>query len=56
MKEDIPNLIGHTATLSDTKIIIFGGHYYAGKDKGYEYVNDTYILDVNENKWKVNLS
>merc|ERR1711981_1416693 len=43
---------GHSATLSGAAIIIFGGHFYAGKEKGYEYLNDTYILDVNENKWK----
>lgn len=29
------------------------GHYYAGKDKGYVYLNDTYVLDVNANRWNV---
>ena len=42
---------GHSATLSGASIIIFGGHYYAGKEKGYKYLNDTYVLDVNSNRW-----
>jgi len=42
---------GHTATLSGASIVIFGGHYYGGKQKGYMYLNDTYVLDVNANKW-----
>ncbi|KRW98198.1 hypothetical protein PPERSA_03400 [Pseudocohnilembus persalinus] len=42
---------GHSATLSGASIIIFGGHYYAGKQKGYIYLNDTYVLDVNSNRW-----
>ena len=61
---------GHTAVLSGASIVIFGvnflshlqkifsfwqGHYYAGKDKGYVYLNDTYILDVNANRWNVHL-
>ena len=29
------------------------GHYYAGKQKGYKYLNDTYILNVNTNRWSV---
>lgn len=44
---------GHSATLSGASIIIFGGHYYAGKNKGYVYLNDTYVLDVNANRWHV---
>lgn len=42
---------GHTATLSGASIIIFGGHYYANKDEGYKYLNDTFQLDVNSNRW-----
>lgn len=42
---------GHSATLSGASIIIFGGHYYTGKTEGYAYLNDTYILDVNANKF-----
>lgn len=44
---------GHTATLSGASIIIFGGHYYTGKTEGYAYLNDTYVLDVNANKFTV---
>lgn len=44
---------GHSATLSGTSIIIFGGHYYSGKQEGYTYLNDTYVLDVNANKFNV---
>lgn len=47
---------GHTATLSGTSIIIFGGHYYEGEQKGYIYLNDTYVLDVNANKFNVKLT
>ena len=32
---------------------IIKGHYYAGKQKGYKYLNDTYILNVNTNRWSV---
>lgn len=42
---------GHTATLSGASIIIFGGHYYGGKQKGFIYLNDTFVLDVNANRW-----
>ena len=44
---------GHTATLSGASIVIFGGHYYTGKNEGYAYLNDTYVLDVNANKFTV---
>lgn len=33
--------------------MIFGGHYYTGKNEGYAYLNDTYVLDVNANKFTV---
>ncbi|CAD8066861.1 unnamed protein product [Paramecium sonneborni] len=42
---------GHSATLSGASIILFGGHYYANKDEGYKYLNDTYQMDVNANRW-----
>lgn len=42
---------GHSATLSGACIVIFGGHYYAGKQKGYVYLNDTFVLDVHSNRW-----
>ena len=42
--------------MSGASIVIFGGHYYAGKNVGYVYLNDTYILDVNANRWHVMLS
>lgn len=42
---------GQSATLSGACIVIFGGHYYAGKQKGYVYLNDTFVLDVHSNRW-----
>ncbi len=33
--------------------MIFGGHYYSGKETGYVYLNDIHVLDVNENRWIV---
>ena len=44
---------GHTATKIGRIIIIFGGHYYSGKEKGFTYLNDTHILDIDNNKWIV---
>lgn len=44
---------GHTATLAGQSLIIFGGHYYSGKELGYIYLNDVHILDVNQNRWIV---
>ncbi len=44
---------GHTATLAGQSLIIFGGHYYSGKEVGYAYLNDVHILDVNQNRWIV---
>lgn len=44
---------GHTATLAGQSLIIFGGHYYSGKELGYVYLNDVHILDVNQNRWIV---
>eukprot|EP00358_Blepharisma_japonicum_P002100 CAMPEP_0202949878 /NCGR_PEP_ID=MMETSP1395-20130829/16708_1 /ASSEMBLY_ACC=CAM_ASM_000871 /TAXON_ID=5961 /ORGANISM="Blepharisma japonicum, Strain Stock R1072" /LENGTH=177 /DNA_ID=CAMNT_0049653297 /DNA_START=68 /DNA_END=601 /DNA_ORIENTATION=+ len=42
---------GHTATLVGASLVIFGGHYYAGKKEGFVYLNDTIVLDVNDNRW-----
>lgn len=44
---------GHTATLAGQSLVIFGGHYYSGKDIGYVYLNDVHVLDVNQNRWLV---
>ena len=42
---------GHSATLVGASLIIFGGHYYAGKSEGFVYLSDTIVLDVNDNRW-----
>lgn len=50
---------GHTATLVgpiepqkiSARILLFGGHYGGGDESGYVYVNDTFVLDVDENTW-----
>jgi Rab9 effector protein with kelch motifs len=31
--------------------VIFGGHFYNGKDTGFTYLNDTHVLDVNSSRW-----
>lgn len=31
--------------------MIFGGHFYKGKDEGFTYLNDTHVLDVNSSRW-----
>lgn len=49
---------GHSATLvgptdpqkASARIFIFGGHYDAGHG-GFVYLNDTHILDIDENTW-----
>lgn len=42
---------GHTATLVNTSLVIFGGHYYQDKTTGFVYLNDTHFLDVKKSKW-----
>jgi len=42
---------GHSATRVGRFIIIFGGHIYSDKTTGFNYLNDTYILDIDQNKW-----
>ena len=42
---------GHSATLTGASLVIFGGHYYEGKDTGFTYLNDTHVLDVNSSRW-----
>ena len=51
--EDIPPslLEGHSATLVGSCIVVFMGHYYAMKNEGFIYLNDTYFLDVKQSKW-----
>ena len=49
---------GHTCTLippsdpeQSAQIVVFGGHYSLGAGKGFEYLNDVHILDVDANTW-----
>jgi host cell factor len=42
---------GHTATLTGASLVIFGGHFYEGKNSGFVYLNDTHVLDVNSSRW-----
>jgi len=51
---------GHTATLvgpidpqkGSARIFLFGGHYDGrGSGEGFVYLNDTYILDIDDNTW-----
>jgi len=50
---------GHSATLvgptdpqkASARIVLFGGHYDGGKGEGFVYLNDTHILDIDENTW-----
>ena len=52
MKEKLKELLSiPTKTWEEERLINYLVNHF--EEKGYEYVNDTYILDVNENKWKV---
>jgi len=50
---------GHTATLvgptdsqkASARIFLFGGHFDGGDGDGFTYLNDTHILDIDENMW-----
>ena len=42
---------GHSATLTGASLVIFGGHFYEGKDSGFKYLSDTHVLDVNSSRW-----
>lgn len=42
---------GHTATLFRDKLIVFGGHFYADKVRGFQYLNDVHVLDLDNNRW-----
>ena len=35
------------------RIVIFGGHYDGGSQQGFVYLNDTHVLDIDENSWAV---
>jgi N-acetylneuraminic acid mutarotase len=36
---------------ASARIFLFGGHYDGGEGTGYHYLNDTHILDIDENLW-----
>lgn len=50
---------GHTATLvgptdpqkASARIFVFGGHYDRGEGNGFSYLNDIFVLDIDENNW-----
>jgi len=50
---------GHTATLvgptdmqkASARIFLFGGHYDSGEGRGFAYLNDSHVLDIDENVW-----
>lgn len=42
---------GHTAVLTQGKLIIFGGHRYE-KESRFRYFNDTFVLDLATLTWK----
>uniref|UniRef100_A0A7S4SQD7 Uncharacterized protein n=1 Tax=Alexandrium monilatum TaxID=311494 RepID=A0A7S4SQD7_9DINO len=50
---------GHTATLvgptdpqkASARIFLFGGHFDNGTGEGFSYLNDTHVLDIDENAW-----
>jgi len=54
-EEAIQQLFGKYRLLYSGYLSYYQGHYYAGKNKGYKYLNDTYILNVNTNRWSVNI-
>jgi len=42
---------GCTTVHVDGKLIVFGGHYYAGDNK-FEYLNETWVLDIEKLSWR----
>lgn len=42
---------GHTATLVDDRLFIFGGHKYGGAKEGFIYHNDLHVLHLKKNQW-----
>mmetsp|Transcript_74868 Transcript_74868/g.173546 ORF Transcript_74868/g.173546 Transcript_74868/m.173546 type:complete len:431 (+) Transcript_74868:125-1417(+) len=50
---------GHSATLvgptdpqkASARIFLFAGHYDNGAGEGFSFLNDTHILDIDENAW-----
>jgi len=50
---------GHSATLvgptdstkASARIFLFGGHYDCGEGGNFAYLNDTHVLDIDENLW-----
>jgi len=50
---------GHSATLvgptdsqkASARIFLFGGHYDCGEGGQFAYLNDTHVLDIDENLW-----
>lgn len=41
---------GASVCHADGKLIVFGGHYFAGDDK-FEYLDETWILDIEKLAW-----
>jgi len=45
-------LVGPTdSQKAAARIFLFGGHYDSGEGQGFAYLNDTHILDIDENMW-----
>ncbi|CBZ50606.1 hypothetical protein NCLIV_010741 [Neospora caninum Liverpool] len=42
---------GHTATLVDERLFVFGGHRYGGAKEGFVYYNDLYVLHLTKSQW-----
>ncbi|CAB5180124.1 unnamed protein product [Rhizophagus irregularis] len=51
----LPNLIYHTATLVDKRMLVAFGNYTENKANGYKGLNnkDFYIFDFNNNEWYI---
>ena len=40
-------------SLNAQRVNLHQGHYFAGKEEGFAYLNDTHVLDVNSSRWIV---
>lgn len=41
---------GASVVYADGKIVVFGGHYFVGEGK-FEYLDETWLLDVEKLTW-----
>lgn len=45
-----PGRGGSSVVYADGKLVVFGGHFFAGEGK-FEYLDETWLLDVEKLSW-----